>query len=355
MIFKKIIVYISICILLIVGIGLIFALRGDQNLLKSLFTPISIASKQFTKDSIKETDGRTNILILGSDQRSPKSTVNSILTDTIMIVSIGKESEDVVLISIPRDLWVEQINEKINALYAWNYYPYQGRGRDVEKVKDKIYEITGLQMHYYALVGFNAFVDAIDAVGGIEINVPNGFVDYEYPIEGKENAPVESDRYMTIRFEQGNQIMDGVKALQYARSRHATNPSEAGDFARARRQQAVLASLKNKMLKSDTFLNPQKVSELYDAYQKNVETDITIREVLYFSSIAIQFKDADFDKIVISDEPQNDKFPGSGLLITPSQEDRQKLYSNKYVLIPKTGSYQEIKVLIRKHLFGDDL
>ena len=353
MILRKIMFYISLCLLIVVGLALFFVLRNDNNFLRSLFTPISIASRQFTKDSIKETDGRTNILILGSDQRSPKSTQNSVLTDTIMILSIGKEKNDVVIISIPRDLWIEQINEKINALYAWNLYPYQGKGKEVEKVKDKIYEITGLQIHYYAIVGFNAFQDAIEAVGGIEIYVANAFVDYQYPVEGKEDAPNEQERYMTVRFEQGNQVMNGEKALHYARSRHSANPIEAGDFARARRQQAVLVALEQKVLKTNTLLNPQKLTELFDAYQKNVVTDITVRELLYYSSIATTFTNSDLKKIVLSDEGKKDELPGSGTLMTPTTEERESKYSGKYVLVPKTGNYDEIKVLIRNYLFGD--
>ncbi|MDQ5981476.1 MAG: polyisoprenyl-teichoic acid--peptidoglycan teichoic acid transferase [Patescibacteria group bacterium] len=342
--------------LLIFIVSIIASILFFKNggLAAALFKPVSVVSKVFTAQDIKSTDGRTNILVLGLDQRSPGSTQGGVLTDTIMVVSIGDNNSNTVMVSIPRDLWVDEIDEKINALYAWNYFPYEGRGRDVKKVQEKVEEILGIPIHYTALVGFSAFKDAITAVDGLDIEVDEAFVDHLYPVEGMENAIPESSRYMTVRFEKGMQTMDGEKALQYARSRHSENFNEAGDFARARRQQKVLVALKDEILSSETLLNPSKISELYEAYKQNVETDISLSEILYFYDMVGSTKNLNVKKIVLSNELKNPNILGSGMLESPTEEEREQFYSGKYVLVPTGRTFEAIKTLVRSYLFCDD-
>ena len=167
----------------IITVGILFFFLKDR--VKKEFSPISIVGDT-EKIDIKQTDGRTNILILGSDKRSlgSESGRNS-LTDTILVASIGDVDNDVVLISLPRDLWISNYtlengytySSKINEVYA---------NAGIEELKKQMEIVLGIPIHYYVMVTFDLFENIIDTLGGIEINVEKSFTDYAYPIEGKE-------------------------------------------------------------------------------------------------------------------------------------------------------------------------
>ena len=126
-----------------------------RNKIKTYLNPVSIVAN-VTSASLKETDGRTNVLILGSDKRT-NSNIGSNLTDTILVASIGKVDKDVVLISLPRDLWVNWESSsgvtqtsKINAIYAMD-------NKNAQTLMKSIEEVLGLPIHYYGIVNFDLF------------------------------------------------------------------------------------------------------------------------------------------------------------------------------------------------------
>jgi len=308
-----------------------------KNRAHGAFNAISIVMNVAAAD-IKSTDGRTNVLVLGSDKRTVGA-VTSMLTDTLLVASIGRVDNDVILISVPRDLWVQNLQGyrmKINEVYA-----YGGAG----EASKMIQQVLGIPIHYYALVDFSLFKDTVNTLGGVELTVDRAFTDYYYPIEGKENAP-ETERYEVVHFDAGVQTMDGEKALKFTRSRHGDN-NEGTDFARARRQQKVITAIKGKMLSVQTLINPQKLKELYDIYSKKVDTDIELSTLQNFYLLSQQIK---FDRVesVVLDTGEDAE--AGGLLYAP--EDRT-LYGGLYVLIPKTGNYSQIHAYVQKYLFGE--
>jgi len=321
--------------------GLVYAFRDK---ILQAFDPISVVAS-VSGAKLKETDGRTNVLLLGSDKRS-KGVVTSILTDTILVASIGKVDNDVVLISIPRDLWVQSpsgYHSKINAIYtlAENNQP----GTGPEELKKTLENVLGIPIHYYALITFDLFEQAIDTLGGVNVKIDNSFTDYYYPIEGKENAP-ENERYEVVHFYTGDQIMDGKTALKFVRSRHGDN-NEDTDFARSKRQQKVIAALKDKAFSLQTLLDFNKIKSLYDVYSGNVDTDINIATIQSFYLLSKQIDLSKVVSIVLDDRSQANE---GGLLYAP--EDKT-LYSNQYVLIPQTGDYSQIHAYVQKYLFGN--
>ena len=347
MLFRNSITYLLLFAVTVSIILLIVFRSYIPGTLASIFSPVSVVSKVTSKiTSLDSTDGRTNFLVIGVDRRSSGS-VGTLLTDTIMVISLDENAKNAVIVSIPRDLWVNSRKVKINAVYAFS-------NKDIKQVKEVVEEIAGLPIHYYGIINFDAFVDAIDAVGGVKIDVINSFDDYLYPIEGKENAMPESERYEHLKFNAGEQIMDGETALKFARSRHSINPREAGDFARARRQQQVIVSLKDKILSTETLSNPNKLVELYDAYKDNVETSFPIAGLPILYDKYQNFSDGTITRIVLSNEPMDKKNPGTGLLKAPSEEDRMAMYNGQYVLIPIDPSYNEIHSIVRTYMFGDN-
>ena len=281
------------------------------------------------------TDNRINILLLGTgggNHDGPN------LTDTIILASLDQKNDKVTLVSIPRDLWVE-----------------------AEAAMGKI---TGQSIDYGVRLDFSGFVKAVDIVGGLDINVDNTFDDYQYPIDGKEtdtcgHTPAELQslantpedqlpqvfpcRYLHVHFNKGLNHMNGETALEFVRSRHATQTIEASDFARSKRQEKVIKAFKDKALSLQTLLNPGKVISLYTTLQGSIDTDIKQSEFDDFIRLAEKMKSAKIQSIVI--DQGDDQTQRSGLLINPPSTGD---YGYAWTLIPRTGNgnFSEIQSYI---------
>jgi len=318
-----------------------------RSALAGVFNPVSIVTGAVKRsgEKLPETDGRTNILLLGVDGRITGGMVGSQLTDSIMLISVGISTGDAVTISVPRDLWVKSSSGgyyKINELYA----TYGGKeGTGTAEVVSAVEDALGIPVHYHVVVNFALFKEAIDILGGVEVNVETAFTDALYPIEGMEDAQPESARYETVSFTQGINKMDGELALKYARSRHGDN-GEGTDFARAHRQQTLLKAVKEKALSAQTLLDFSKVKALYDLYAKNLDTDLDLSSLQLFYDLAKSNNFNTMRSLVLDDRSEGEN---GGLLYNPTD---LTLYGGKYVLIPKTGDYSQIHAYIQKYLFN---
>jgi LCP family protein required for cell wall assembly len=351
-----------------VGVGLLALsnLPTIQTALGSILTPIDIVSTVggVKGEKLKETDGRTNVLVLGSDQRTSGYQVGSMLTDTIILISLGKSTKDAVIISLPRDLWVQSQNGgrmKINELYG-SYGGKEGTGS--EEILQAVQAVLGVPVHYYAVINFALFEELITTLGGIDVPVETSFEDFEYPIEGKEmDTCGRSDkeitemeakdysypaifpcRYEHLTFVKGLTKMDGELALKYSRSRHGNN-GEGTDFARAKRQQNVILAVKQKALSTQTLLDFTKIKSLFELYAKNVDTNVDLSSLRFFYTLGESVGFNTTRTLVLDDSSESEQ---GGLLYAPTDTT---LYRGKYVLIPKTGDYSQIHAYIQKYLF----
>jgi LCP family protein required for cell wall assembly len=332
-------VVVLVIFLLVIG-GLVLSGKAG-----ALFDPVSIVSN-ITSPNLDETDGRTNVLLLGLDKRITSSE-QEVLTDTLLFASIGRVEGNVAMISLPRDLWVKvKANAdrgehfvKINAVYAED----EDGMEELERITE---EVLGMPVHYYAVVDFNLFKDTIDILGGIDIDVDKSFDDSSFPVEGMEKAPNIEDRYETIHFDAGSQTMDGDIALKYVRSRKGNN-EEGSDFARSRRQQKVIMAIKDKLLSLKTLVNLPKLKELYDAYSANVDTDVGFEEIqgFYLLSQLINFNSV--RSIVLDDRSGANE---GGLLYHPTDTS---LYGEAYVLVPKAEDYSQLHAYVQRYIFGE--
>jgi LCP family protein required for cell wall assembly len=182
---------------------------------------------------------RTNVLLLGIDRRSGSSWAYR--TDTIMILTVGPGSGDMGLLSIPRDLQVGIPGRGEDRINTANVYGYQqeGSGSGPELLQKTILANFGVPLDGYVMVDFRAFERIIDVLGGIDVEVPRTLHDTRYP----DPRPEDPHAFKTVHFDKGWQTMNGSRALVYARSRMSTS-----DFARAKRQQAVLLAIRDKAL-----------------------------------------------------------------------------------------------------------
>jgi LCP family protein required for cell wall assembly len=346
----------------LLAILVVVALAFKERILAA-FNPISVIAN-VSKIDLKETDGRTNILILGSDRRDAGTeSGRGILTDTILVASIGEVDKDVVLISLPRDLWVRSpdgYSGKINAVYTMSE-----EGKGPENLKSVIKDVLGIPIHYHIMLSFELFREIVDILGGVEVTVEKAFTDYEYPIEnmeagtcgrtadeviklleeGKSYTYIYPCRYEKVTFVQGTQTMNGELALKFVRSRHGDN-NENTDFARSKRQQKIIMAIKNKALSLQTLVNPVKLKELYDSYSNNTDTDVDFSTVNSFYLLSQQINFDRVVSIVLDDRSSPDE---GGLLYAPVDTT---LYNNQYVLLPQTGDYTQIHAYVQKYLFG---
>ena len=199
------------------------------------------------------------------------------LTDSMMLAKIDLGAKKVYLTSIPRDLYYESpYGEKINAVFAEGFggthkldYAYGG-----DQAKAAIAQLSGEKVDYFAAMDFEGFTEAVDSVGGIDVNVPDTFTDYTYPNDA-------TNGYLPpVTFKAGEQHMDGARALIFSRSRHSPDSNEGSDFARSRRQQIVLSAFKGKVLQMNVLANPSKVNELIGILADHFHTDMDPAEVL---------------------------------------------------------------------------
>ncbi|OGH10530.1 MAG: hypothetical protein A2857_00895 [Candidatus Levybacteria bacterium RIFCSPHIGHO2_01_FULL_36_15] len=342
---KKRIFIIFLSLIIIIGIIIVFS----QNAKNAISVIYNLATG--TDINLKNSAGSINVLLLGIGGGSHEGPD---LTDTIILANINQTKNEVNLISVPRDLWIPDLSSKINAAYVEGE-KYKKGILLASKVMEKV---TGQSIKYTVVMDFSGFEKLINIMGGVDVNVQRAFDDYQYPISGKENEPcghsqeelpslatASSDleafpcRYEHIRFEKGQQQMNGNTTLEFVRSRHATG-DEGTDFARSQRQHEVITSMKNKMLSLGIVFNPIKIFEIYNVLKDNINTDIKTEEMDDFIRLAQKLKNAKIVNFVLDVGDENKKT--YGVLINPPITSD---YDYQWVLIPRVGNdnFTEIK------------
>jgi LCP family protein required for cell wall assembly len=207
-------------------------------------------------------------------------------------------SKHVSLLSVPRDLWVSVPGEgedRINTAF------FRGQGYDVKNGGPGLAALTveynlGVPIDYWATIDFQGFVQIIDTLGGIDVNVPNEIVDNEYPDS--------SYGTFVLTIPAGQQHMDGERALQYARTRHSSS-----DFERARRQQQIILAVRDKVLSPQVL---PKLPRLIQACLAALTTNADPQMVLSVASLAPQLKDVTVDNRVIDESMAPNYFTSEG-------------------------------------------
>lgn len=283
--------------------------------------------------------GRVNVLLLGVPGGNYPG---SNLSDSLIVFSLDPHRQDLIVVSVPRDIWIDSFKTKINALYALG-----GLG----PVKTETSQILGLQEIDFGVVAdFEGFKKVINLVGGLEIEVENSFDDSHYPFPGKEDDDCGGDpdyrcRYEHLRFERGLTQMDGELTLKFARSRFATDSAEGTDFARSKRQQKIVAALKEKFFSERLFLKPIIVWGFLEIFQEHIVTDLNFKDV--FSLLKLFFG-ADWEEPRIFTLDWGKENQG-GLLVNPPAEEY-----GSWVLVPRSGDWQEVQKKFKNFLNSEN-
>ena len=189
-----------------------------------------------------------------------------------------------------------------------------------------VQQLTGQEVHYSIMIDFNAVVDLINILGGIEIYNPETIYDPFYP------GP--NFTFQTFTLPPGYQSLDGSTALKFIRTRKTSS-----DFARSKRQQQVLIAMKEKATSIDLFSTPSKIIDIITAVEKNLQTDLSKPQIL---SLAQKFKDINYRKFTNLVLTTISNSEGSFIYSPPLSD-----YNSAYVLVPLDEENQEIKTYIQ--------
>ena len=253
-------------------------------------------------------DKYLNIVLLGSDRRPGWGTWR---TDSMIVVSVDTEENVVRLLSIPRDLWVYIPGHgynRINTADLWGELDRKGTGPD--RVKQTIHHNLGIPIHYYVRVDFQGFMEIIDAVGGVNVDV-------ECPLPD-------------INLSAGIHHMNGKEALRYSRSRKSTN-----DFDRGRRQRKVLMALWDQALTLDLI---PRLPALWRAMDDTFETDLPLDQVINLAYVGVHLKPQHIlSRAIGSNQTQSWITPEGAAVLLPRENEIRSLLERYYAPVDKTN------------------
>jgi len=230
-----------------------------------------------------------NVLLIGMDSGIGR---NTLLSDTMIVVSLDPVGKTVSMASIPRDMVDVPLPDgrkfrgKINSLvsYArWHPGKFPGAKDGQSVLAAALGTLLDLKIDSWAQVNLPGFVSLVDAVNGVNINVTDGFCDPRYKEYGIKGFNITPGRYH----------MDGEEALAYARVRKATGES---DFTRAGRQQEVIAALRDKMVRGAFLDNP---SRFLRSIGQTITTNIRPSFIADYIGIASDIGRKDVFRVVI--------------------------------------------------------
>lgn len=281
---KRIIIILILVIIGVVGYLAVKAFLAGGKVFNG--NPLDILT---TKTRLSEDEnGRTNILIFGTSGYTMEESAwdGAMLTDSIMVVSIDQDEHNAYMMSLPRDLYVQHANcpslgtttGKLNEVFYCAYSPNQDEKAGAANLMAKAGEILGLDIQYYIHADWTALVQAVDAVGGVDVTIestdPRGIYDSSTGIK-YANGEVAH--------------LNGEKALALARARNHNYGDyglAGGNYDREKNQQKILAALQQKAMSAGTLLNPVAVSNLIDSLGNNLITDFDTGHVQTLADIA---------------------------------------------------------------------
>jgi polyisoprenyl-teichoic acid--peptidoglycan teichoic acid transferase len=303
--------------------GIVFGTGIAKNILIQI---LSFQSTTLPSDK----QGHINILLLGEGNKNHDGID---LTDTIMVASIDPiHHEAPALLSLPRDTYVMKAgvmgNGRINSLYR-DYKAQlikegiaeeEASTQSMKELEKTIGMLIGQEIHRSIKINFSGFIEAIDAIEGIEMTLEKPFIDTAYPSDAE-------DGYTTFSLPAGTQILDGKTALKFARSRHSTS-----DFSRSARQQKIIEAIVKKMKEAGITTNMSRIQSLHNILENNIETTMTMNEILMLAAIGAKMPSTEMITMQLND--QNGLYGSlsmrGGFLYAPPREE----FHGAAVLLP---------------------
>src|SRR6266567_278555 len=273
---------------------------------------------------------RVNLLVMGYGGGNHNG---ANLTDSMVVMSLLPQSHHTTLLSVPRDLWVQippgsGQYHKINASYEFGSNNGANPAAGGDAAAAKISLVTGLHVQYWLTINFQGFRDFINAIGGIDVYVPDAFT-AKYPAN---DDPSINPNWIKVHFSKGMQHMDGERAIRYARARYVLdNPAEGTDFARSARQQIMIKAALSKVKQMSTW--PSLFNAL-NALQHTIYTNLSLADLMQF---ALKMDLTNARHVGLSNQ---------NVLVDATSSDGQ------YILKPANDNWQGIIDYVKRQLYN---
>ncbi len=225
---------------------------------------VEVSAEDLGRRPVKAAGKAMNVLVVGSDQRGGKNArygrVAGERTDTIMLAHISPKRDNAMVVSFPRDSMVQ-----LPACRAKQGLP--GQRPHVGMINESfnsggitctwktVESLTGIHIDHFVKVDFTGFKGMVDAVGGVEVCVPEAI----------------NDKKALLHLAAGRQNLGGEQALGYVRARYSLG--DGSDIGRIQRQQMFIASMVKKVMSGETLTDPTRLFGFLDAATKSVTTD----------------------------------------------------------------------------------
>jgi LCP family protein required for cell wall assembly len=234
-----------------------FLYNKAESVMNKSYQPIERETKQAnTNVELKN----TSILFIGVDDSEKRKSSGNSRSDALMLATFNKEEKSIKLLSIPRDSYVhipeKDIYTKINHAHAYG---------GVKLTLETVEELLDVPVDYYVKMNFNAFIDVIDALDGVKVDVPFTFSEQD-----------SEDHAKAITLEKGLQELNGEEALAFARTRKIDN-----DIQRGLRQQQIFKAI---IAKGSSVKSITNYTDVMEAVGKNMSTDLTFDQMKSFIS-----------------------------------------------------------------------
>lgn len=273
-------------ILLAVALTLLLAVTGyavnlyiqTENALTSAHDGEEREISDLREDFVDPKFDNVSILFMGVDASEKRDNADNALTDALMVATLNKDEKSVKLLSIPRDsyVYIPEVgyNTKINHAHSY------GGPRATKKTVEKLLDIP---IDYYVRINFEAFMEVVDAVDGITVDVP-----YEFREQDSRDRPNQ------IHLLPGEQHLNGEEALALARTRKLDN-----DIERGKRQQEIVKALLDRAISLDSIL---KYDDIIVAISDNMTTDMKFSEMKSFISYGLNGKNLQVETLTLDGE-----------------------------------------------------
>ena len=283
----------------------------QATLTKQRGTPThELADKQAPEETREIAEKSLVVLVLGVDRRPGAAQGSTSHSDTMMLVRVSPQTGRIRLLSVPRDLLVEVepgVKDRINTAYL------DGGTQRATAVMENL---TGITIDRHAIVDFGGFEDVIDAIGGVTVKVGN-------PIR----IGIDGQR---VYIPPGKQELDGLEALAYARYRDTA----CGDLDRIRRQQRLIAALREQVLAWNTITRlPGIVRVMYE----NVETDLGMVQAISLSRALVgQGNNGGMKSYQLKGKPEI--LPNGDAVLVPNEQANERILEKFRNEVPAKNS-----------------
>jgi LCP family protein required for cell wall assembly len=274
---------------LVTGLAVTYAYRHLSGNITTADITDAFVEEPPAKEEVEGPKEPLNILVMGSDTRdcdgcAIDNEAGGNASDTTVLIHLSADRKRAYGISIPRDSLVTRPDCKKpdgtvvpgGTDQMWNAaFGLAGPGCTVSQFMEE----TGIFVDHYVVLNFVGFQDMVDAVGGVEVCIPE----------------TVDDRAHGIYLPAGTREISGQQALSYVRQRYAVG--DGSDIGRLKRQQAFMASMANKVVSAGTLANPVRLFNFLDAATKSLTVDKGLGNLTKLAKLGLEFKDIGLDKI----------------------------------------------------------